>query len=93
MDLVCDRFEFCPEATAKALRMGLRILEVPIRYDARSVRAGKKLRWTDGLAAIATLWKWRNWQPAQRGANPCAEKLDGGRPLTKAGEEAATTGG
>ncbi len=63
MDLVCQRFEFCPEVTAKALRMGLRILEVPIHYDARSFQAGKKIRWTDGLAAIATLWKWRKWRP------------------------------
>ena len=83
MDLVCEGFEFCPEATAKALRMGLHILEVPIHYDARTVRAGKKLRWTDGLAAIAALWKWRKWRPVQRGANPCAEKLNSGQALTR----------
>jgi glycosyltransferase involved in cell wall biosynthesis len=66
MHLVCEQFEFCPEVTAKALRMGLSILEVPIHYDARSFQAGKKIRWTDGVAAIATLWKWRNWRP-----DPC----------------------
>ncbi len=62
MDLQCERFEFCPEVTAKACRLGLRILEVPIRYDARSMEAGKKIRWTDGLAALAALWKWRRWE-------------------------------
>ena len=33
MGLECERFEFCPEVTAKACRLGLKILEVPIHYD------------------------------------------------------------
>ena len=33
LDLHCQRFEFCPEVTAKVCRLGLRILEVPIRYE------------------------------------------------------------
>ena len=61
MDLECERFEFCPEVTAKASRLGLKIQEVPISYDARSVQSGKKIRWTDGLAALGTLWRWRHW--------------------------------
>lgn len=67
MDLQCERFEFCPEVTAKTCRLGLRIHEVPIRYNARSAQAGKKIRWTDGLAALAALWRWRNWQPLTAG--------------------------
>jgi hypothetical protein len=63
MDLRCERFEFCPEVTAKACRLGLRIREVPIRYVARTIHQGKKIRWRDGLQALATLWKWRNWRP------------------------------
>lgn len=63
MDLRCERFEFCPEVTAKALRMGLRITEVPIRYHARSVAQGKKIRLRDGVEALRTLWWWRNWRP------------------------------
>jgi len=63
MNLECDRFEFCPEVTAKACRLGLKILEVPIRYDARTVRQGKKIRWRDGMEALATLWRWRKWAP------------------------------
>lgn len=63
MDLQCERFEFCPEVTAKVLRMGLRITEVPIRYQARGVAEGKKICWRDGVEALQTLWRWRNWSP------------------------------
>ena len=66
MDLQCQRFEFCPEVTAKACRLGLRIKEVPISYDARDAQAGKKIRVSDGLAALATLWKWHNWKAGDR---------------------------
>lgn len=59
--LTCRRFEFCPEVTAKALRRGHRILEVPISYQARTHREGKKIRWTDGVIAIWTLLKYRFW--------------------------------
>ena len=67
MDLDCQRFEFCPEVTAKACRMGLAIREVAIAYNPRSAREGKKIRWRDGLAALATLWKYRKWKPAAGG--------------------------
>ncbi|MBC7345485.1 MAG: hypothetical protein H5U03_08730 [Clostridia bacterium] len=63
MELECKRFEFCPEVTAKTARMGLRIVEVPIRYQGRNIREGKKIRFRDGLVAVATLWKYRHWQP------------------------------
>jgi hypothetical protein len=65
MDLQCNGFEFCPEVTAKACRMGLEITEVPIRYEARTIQAGKKIRWTDGLAALRALWRWRKWRPRE----------------------------
>jgi len=61
MDLQCERFEFCPEVTAKACRLGVRLVEVPIRYHGRSARQGKKLRLRDGLQALAALWRWRKW--------------------------------
>jgi len=57
--LTCRRFEFCPEVTAKILRRGHSIVEVPIRYSARTMAEGKKIRWTDGVAAIWTLLKYR----------------------------------
>lgn len=59
MNLVCQRFEFCPEVTAKAIRMHKRILEVPISYTPRSKEAGKKIRWTDAPAAFMTLLRHR----------------------------------
>ena len=58
-DLKCKRFEFCPEVTAKILKKGIKIIEVPIQYTARSMSAGKKIRWTDGVEAIWTLIKYR----------------------------------
>jgi dolichol-phosphate mannosyltransferase len=57
--LTCRRFEFCPEVTAKMIRRGHRIVEVPIHYEARSMAEGKKIRWTDGVTAIWTLLKYR----------------------------------
>ncbi len=57
--LTCKRFEFCPEVTAKVLLRGERIVETPISYEARTMAQGKKIRWTDGVAAIWTLVVWR----------------------------------
>jgi dolichol-phosphate mannosyltransferase len=61
MELQCRRFEFCPEATAKAIRLGEHIAEVPITYIPRSKQAGKKIRWTDAPEAFWTLLKHRFW--------------------------------
>jgi len=57
--LRCRRFEFCPEVTAKVRKRGLAIREVPVSYHARSVGAGKKIRWWDGVIALWTLIKYR----------------------------------
>jgi len=57
--LTCERFEFCPEVTAKVRKRGLGIHEVPVSYQARSVGAGKKIRWWDGVEALWTLVKYR----------------------------------
>lgn len=57
--LECRRFEFCPEVTAKCLKRGYRIHEVPIRYTPRGKGAGKKIRWYDGVIALWTLLKYR----------------------------------
>jgi glycosyltransferase involved in cell wall biosynthesis len=57
--LQCLRFEFCPEVTAKVCRLGYRIQEVPITYNARGLEDGKKIRWTDGFHALWTLVKYR----------------------------------
>jgi dolichol-phosphate mannosyltransferase len=59
MQLECRRFEFCPEVTAKARRLGYRIVEVPVSYNARAIADGKKIRARDGWEALWTLVKWR----------------------------------
>ena len=59
LPLKCERFEFCPEVTAKVRKRGIRIHEVPVSYQARSVGAGKKIRWWDGVEALWTLIKYR----------------------------------
>lgn len=64
MQLECERFEFCPEVTGKACRLGLEIKEVPISYIPRSLEEGKKIGFKDAVEAAVTLWKYRNWKPA-----------------------------
>jgi glycosyltransferase involved in cell wall biosynthesis len=57
--LESERFEFCPEVTAKTRRLGLRIVEVPIGYNARGIAEGKKIQARDGFQALWTLVKYR----------------------------------
>jgi hypothetical protein len=59
MDLKCMRFEFCPEVTAKVRRLGYQIHEVPVTYNPRGILEGKKIRWQDGVEAMATLIRYR----------------------------------
>jgi glycosyltransferase involved in cell wall biosynthesis len=59
LNLQARRFDVEPEITAKLLRRGYRILEVPISYAARDAEAGKKISWLDGLPAVLTLLKYR----------------------------------
>lgn len=54
-----NRFEWEPEVTAKILKKGIRIHEVPIAYFPRDKEHGKKINWKDGLQAIWTLVKYR----------------------------------
>jgi glycosyltransferase involved in cell wall biosynthesis len=65
VQLKCRRFEFCPEVTAKMSRIGEKIWEVPISYNPRTEKEGKKIRWTDGLAAMWTLLRYR-FEPMDR---------------------------
>lgn len=59
LDIKSPRFDFEPEITAKILKAGLRIKEVPISYKGRSRFEGKKISWKDGFAAIFSLIKFR----------------------------------
>jgi glycosyltransferase involved in cell wall biosynthesis len=53
------RFEFEPEVTAKVLKRGHRIFEVPISYYGREYDEGKKITWRDAPLAFWTLIKYR----------------------------------
>jgi glycosyltransferase involved in cell wall biosynthesis len=53
------RFEFEPEITAKVLKRGYRIYEVPISYNGREWSEGKKIKWTDAPIAAWTLLRYR----------------------------------
>ncbi len=57
--LRANRFDFEPEVTAKVLRAGHRIYEVPISYAGREVSEGKKITWRDGVVALWTLVRCR----------------------------------
>jgi glycosyltransferase involved in cell wall biosynthesis len=59
LPLICRRFEFCPEVTARLRRGGISIHEVPISYHARGIMDGKKIRARDGMYALWTLLRYR----------------------------------
>ena len=53
------RFDFEPEITAKIIKSGYKIIELPISYNGRDFSEGKKITWRDGFAAIYTLVKYK----------------------------------
>jgi len=54
-----DGFDFEPEITAKVLRRGHHIYEVPVSYTGRDPSEGAKFDWHDGVRAISTLIRYR----------------------------------
>ena len=59
LNLESNRFDIEPEIAAKLLRSGHSIMELPIRFEARSRAQGKKIGWKDGVHAIQVLLKYR----------------------------------
>jgi hypothetical protein len=57
--LKARRFDFEPELTAKILKNGYQIYEVPVSFAARKFEQGKKITWVDGLKAAYYLIKYR----------------------------------
>jgi glycosyltransferase involved in cell wall biosynthesis len=57
--LECRRFDFEPEITAKLLRCGYQIREIPIAYTPRTRQEGKKIKWQDGFVAVRVLFRYR----------------------------------
>jgi len=54
-----NSFDFEPEITAKILKSGNKIFEVPITYKMRKYREGKKINWVDGISALKSLFWYR----------------------------------
>jgi dolichol-phosphate mannosyltransferase len=59
MKLKTRGFETDHEITARFIRAGYRIVEVPIDYIPRSKEEGKKIKASDGLIAVWTLLRFR----------------------------------
>ncbi len=52
-------FSFCPEVTTKLSNMNVSIVEVPILYNGRDYKNGKKIKFKDAIYAIITLIKYK----------------------------------
>jgi hypothetical protein len=60
LKLECKRFDVEAEITAKILRRGYKIVEIPIHYEARYEQ--KKLSPADGWPTLKALIKYRWWE-------------------------------
>ena len=79
LPLESDRFGFEPEITARLAQSRARIYEMPISYSGRTYAEGKKVRWTDGAAAVWHIVKFNVlsakapvYQAGQRAIRPSA---------------------
>jgi dolichol-phosphate mannosyltransferase len=59
ININAKRFDFEPEITAKILKKGFKIYEIPIKVKPRGYEEGKKISWKDGFIALWTLLKYR----------------------------------
>ena len=59
MKINARKFDLEPEITAKLVKKGAKIKELPIKYNARSYEDGKKITYKDGLMAIKALFYYR----------------------------------
>jgi len=59
LPLQANRFDIEPEITAWLCRKGVAIVEVPVSYNPRGATMGKKIRYTDGFAAVRCLIRCR----------------------------------
>ena len=59
LNLTASRFDIEPQITARLLRGGHRIHELPVRFAPRSRAEGKKIKWRDGVSALQVLLRER----------------------------------
>lgn len=72
--LECHGFEFCPEVTSKAMKLGYPIKEVPVRFKARTIAEGKKIGWRDFFVAVWTILKVRLFWSVKRAKPPVVRR-------------------
>ena len=53
-----NRFGIEPEITVKVAKRNCRIFEVPVSYNGRTYREGKKITWKDGVSALNTIFRF-----------------------------------
>ena len=59
LNLQEDDFAFCPEANTKLSLLKIKIKELPISYQGRTVSDGKKIKFYDAVRALFTIIKYR----------------------------------
>ena len=84
LTIVSNRFDFEPEITAKVLRRGHRIYEVPISYAGREPDEGKKITWRDGFGALKALVQVPLHQGVLSAAGVRRDRRRRGRPRRRA---------
>tara|TARA_B110000008_G_scaffold222294_1_gene222876 strand:+ start:250 stop:975 length:726 start_codon:yes stop_codon:yes gene_type:complete len=52
-------FSFCPEVTTKLAKFSYSITEIPISYNGREIKDGKKIKFTDAFLALKTIFKYK----------------------------------
>jgi glycosyltransferase involved in cell wall biosynthesis len=72
LNLESNDFRIEPEITAKVLRLGFKIYQVPISYMGRTYEEGKKIKSSDGIKAVFSLLRYRSW----RGTPPKIHPID-----------------
>ncbi len=65
-----DRFGFEPEITQKLAKGGWRFYEVGVGYHGRTYAEGKKIDWTDGVAAVWCILRYGLFGSAPVRGNP-----------------------
>jgi glycosyltransferase involved in cell wall biosynthesis len=72
LKLDANRFDIEPQITARLLRAGHRIHELPVKFDPRSRAQGKKIGWRDGVRAVQVLIaeRFRSANPKSQIPNP-----------------------
>jgi hypothetical protein len=59
ISLKSNRFEIEAEITVKIAKRNLCICEIPINYNGRDFKAGKKITWKDDIIAVGTILKYQ----------------------------------